>query len=250
MDPVEISRLEEMFFQVWPADEVVDQNGWRLRFTREFSRRANSVFPNRWTGSKLAVDIDAVEGIYRARGFRPAFMMNPAAQPSGLPSSLNARGYSSDGVTSVRQTRAENGAALSPGVFKTSILPRMSLAWHAAYLDGAPDPVDQTGRASIMARISLPTAFATVALTGRIAGIGLAVLVGDRVVLQGMRTVPNARGRGAATAILGMLSRWALEQGVPDLMLQVELENPTAQSVYDKAGFAHQYGYDYCVLDN
>ena len=58
------------------------------------------------------------------------------------------------------------------------------------------------------------------------------------------------RGRGAATAVVRALCRWSLEQNVPDMMLQVENNNPAAQKLYGKAGFVDIYGYDYRVLDS
>jgi predicted GNAT family acetyltransferase len=60
-----------------------------------------------------------------------------------------------------------------------------------------------------------------------------------------MGTRPEARRRGAATAVLHGLARWAAAQGCPHLYLQVETDNDAARTLYARAGFTDAYGYHY-----
>jgi predicted GNAT family acetyltransferase len=63
--------------------------------------------------------------------------------------------------------------------------------------------------------------------------------------IHGMRTVPNARGRGLASCILAGLAAHAAAQGVHRVFLQVEEDNPVAQGLYSKAGFTTAWRYHY-----
>ncbi len=39
----EVRRLEELAFRGWPALESRDLDGWRLRFSNGYTKRANSI---------------------------------------------------------------------------------------------------------------------------------------------------------------------------------------------------------------
>ena len=42
----QVRELEELAANAWPAGEVEELDGWRLRFNAGVTRRANSVWPN------------------------------------------------------------------------------------------------------------------------------------------------------------------------------------------------------------
>jgi GNAT superfamily N-acetyltransferase len=60
-----------------------------------------------------------------------------------------------------------------------------------------------------------------------------------------MGTRPEARRRGAATAVLHALAAWAAANGCPRSYLQVEEDNPGARALYARAGFTDAYRYHY-----
>jgi predicted GNAT family acetyltransferase len=60
-----------------------------------------------------------------------------------------------------------------------------------------------------------------------------------------MVTAADFRGRGLATAIVTVLSNWALQCGASHAFLQVNDDNATALAVYRKFGFATRYTYHY-----
>src|SRR5260370_24946957 len=63
----QLLRLEELAFAAWPAEEVERADGWRLRWTRGVTRRANSVWPNEATGdAPLSDRIARAEAFYAA----------------------------------------------------------------------------------------------------------------------------------------------------------------------------------------
>jgi RimJ/RimL family protein N-acetyltransferase len=79
--------------------------------------------------------------------------------------------------------------------------------------------------------------------TGDVVGMGLAPLV-DRDAAEaelGYSVVPEARGRGVATAILRELTRWAFEEaGILRATLIIDLENPASERVAERAGYRRE----------
>lgn len=53
----------------------------------------------------------------------------------------------------------------------------------------------------------------------------------------GMATLPRARGRGVAGAVLAALSEWAADHRIERAYLQVECANAAALRLYERAGF-------------
>jgi len=64
-----------------------------------------------------------------------------------------------------------------------------------------------------------------------------------------MTTLPHARRRGAASAVLAALADWAISQGCPQMYLQVERDNTAALRLYRHAGFEELCTYHYRVQD-
>lgn len=60
-----------------------------------------------------------------------------------------------------------------------------------------------------------------------------------------MATLPGARGKGAARAVLAALAHWAAGQGADSMYLQVERDNAPAARLYDRAGFSELCAYHY-----
>src|SRR5829696_4720159 len=60
-------------------------------------------------------------------------------------------------------------------------------------------------------------------------------------------TVPAARRRGHARAIVHALARWAAESGARQALLQVEETNLVARRLYAGVGFVPSHSYRYCM---
>jgi GNAT superfamily N-acetyltransferase len=61
----------------------------------------------------------------------------------------------------------------------------------------------------------------------------------------GMATLPQARGRGAARAVLAALAGWAGTHRADRMYLQVERDNMPALRLYGRMGFHAVSGYHY-----
>jgi len=242
-----VLEVEEVAFRAWPAEEVMDLGGWRLRFSHGVTRRANSVWPNAWHGD-IALDerAEAVEAFSASHGILPSYQLTSVAEPAGLDAFLSKRGYSIDAPVSVqtlelarpRPTRETSGLA-------ASVERKASEAWLSIAVGRSRFAGSRKPYLGILARIGERAGYALARSNGEPVAVGLGVTDGAWLGVFGMLTVPEARRQGAARAILEALVRWGAESGASHAYLQVERENEAARAVYASAGFETRYDYHY-----
>lgn len=76
---------------------------------------------------------------------------------------------------------------------------------------------------------------------GEVVARGVAALDGDWVGVHSLHVEPQHRGGGLGTALLGDLLDRAASQGATTAWLHVELDNPRAQALYERLGFAEHH---------
>ena len=75
-------------------------------------------------------------------------------------------------------------------------------------------------------------------LRGSIVSFACAICVADEAELTKVATLPAARGRGYAKAVIDNLIKCAAERGIRRLLLEVRESNAPARALYDSFGFA------------
>jgi N-acetylglutamate synthase len=243
-----IRSIERLAFRAWPAAEVRECNGWRLRFSYGVTHRANSVWPNGLSNAlSLQEKIAAAEAFYLKRK-RPAIsQLCPASEPAQLDTVLQARGYSRTRETTV-QIASMAGVLSGPdaGRFPVTLTAACDDRWLAVYreIEGVEQDV-ALRRAEVMRRIA-PAATYAIAWSGSMpCAVGSAVRDEGWVGLFNMATAVPYRRQGAARAVLAALVAWAQEGGATTAYIQVMRNNLPAQALYDQLGFSTLYDYHY-----
>jgi ribosomal protein S18 acetylase RimI-like enzyme len=241
-----ILELEERAFAAWPAEEVRELGGWRLRHTRGVTRRANSVWPNQLEGSlPLGRRIEEVAAFYAARGLPPLYQVTEVAQPAGLDEELAARGYVIEAPVAVEIARPEDACG-SPGPgIEVRVDEHLDPAWfdisaHRGRFAAVADPYR-----GLLERLQGRALYALAAVAGAPAAVALGVVDPKWLGVFSMHTLPGYRRRGLGAAVLGALADTARARGITGLYLQVELENEAARALYRRAGFREAYRYHY-----
>jgi GNAT superfamily N-acetyltransferase len=233
-------ELEAVAYDFWRAPEVAELDGWRLRFAHGITGRANSVWPNGDGTLPLDEKIDRAEAWYRERGLATLFQLTEAARPAGLEDALVARGYEARGVPVSVEV-----ASLDAVLARTSGDAEVSTEFDGAWLGLW---AGSRGFANLDAARDLLTAGdAAFASIGGDA-VGRGVVAGAWLGITSMVTVPAARRRGYARAIVHALARWAAAQGCTHAMLQVESTNQPARTLYASVGFVPHHDYHYRKL--
>lgn len=251
-DPALVLEVEERAFRAWPAAEVEELDGWRLRFNVGVTGRANSVWPNAVTGARpLEERLDRVEAAYTSHGLPPKFQICPAACPSDLDAALTERGYGPEAAaTSVSCASVEQVLGrLETADQEVALSESMSDAWFAGYAGAEAFPPEQAAvRRGIIERIAVRPAFALAEREGAPASVALGVLDGDWLGVFCVSTLPNYRRQGLARAILRALLQWGAARGAARTYLQVMDENSPARRLYNDAGYVPLHRYYYRTL--
>jgi ribosomal protein S18 acetylase RimI-like enzyme len=242
-----VLELEEAAFRAWPAAEVVELAGWRLRFTQGVTRRANSVWPNGFReGTSLAERIAAVEAFCAARGIPPSFQLTSAARPADLDAELAARGYAVETPVVVETLELGSLRPLeTPGVPPADVLTRVTDEWLVVPVERGRYAGARDVFVGLLERLGERAGYALVRSAGEPVAVGLGVTDGPWLGIFAMSTLPEARRRGAAKAVLRALIAWGAGRGAERAYLQVERDNGAARALYASAGFVPAYDYHY-----
>jgi GNAT superfamily N-acetyltransferase len=242
-----VRELEACTLRAWPAAEEEHLGGWTIRCTGGYTRRANSVFPLGSPGEDPEAAIARAEEWFRGRGQRPIFKLTSEPVPADLDARLEARGWSVEAEALVMVRPA--GSDPAPPDPATELPARPGPEWLACFEAWNRIPADRVDQhRGILGRIACPAAFALRRdAEGRAVACGLAVADIPWVGLYDLVTEPGQRGRGHGTALVSALLDWGGRHGCDRAYLQVEVQNRSARSLYERLGFADDYPYWYRI---
>lgn len=241
-----IRLLEEITLNAWPALQTVYDDGWVLRFSQGYTRRANSVNPLYFPTEKLDEKIRRCESWYRARKQDTVFKMTPLALPKELDGVLARQGYKEEAVTSVQTASLE--IIDTPPKEIITLAHSLSEDWVALFcrLRGLNLRYLDTMR-QMISSISPTHCFAVLYRDNQPAALGFAVIEKGYVGLYDITTDENMRNRGIGRQLVLYLLQWGKAQGATNAYLQVMTDNAPALHLYESLGFSEVYQYWYRV---
>ena len=190
-------RVEEASLNAWPALQQVLYDGWVLRFSNGFTRRANSVTPLYPSVEPALAKVYYCENLY-AREDRPAiFRLTTLGDASSLDRTLAERGYERQETARVlHRTLGPGIVASGPGF---SLVPLASFLATYTELTGLKGHLEGSGldpqtavklHGSVLRAIRAETVFGTLADAGRPVACGMAVVEGPLAGLFDIVTRP------------------------------------------------------------
>jgi GNAT superfamily N-acetyltransferase len=189
------------------------------------------------TRAELEDLIGTAEAYTSERGIATLMQMTRGAVSPDLDALLEARGYERQASVSLQTaTTSEVLALASRGALRVRLEEQPTRAWFEAWhsvVGGDPDP-----QWRLLRRIEQRTAFASVELGDETVAVGRSVAEAGWAGVFGMATRPEARGKGAAGAVLAALADWASVNDAPRMYLHVEHENEGAMRLYARVGFS------------
>jgi len=236
-------RIEEAGLNAWPALQQMLYDGWVLRFSKGYTKRANSanaLYPSAIdTREKVAF----CEAQYKARDLRPIFRITPFA-PADLDGILEARGYERIDTTLVLHLDLSQSATTSSEHVRETSLDD----WLPIFCRLKSTPLDahHTHR-EILEAILGRCFYASLTVSGETVSCALGVLEGEFFGLFDVVTAPEHRKKGHAATLLSSMLDWAQENGARHAYLGVVELNSPARRLYDKLGFREVYRYWYRV---
>jgi len=242
-----VRDLQERAVRAFPPVVLDRVDGWWLRYADSGAWWASSVLPHAEAHPRdLAARIRLVEDFYAGHGACARFQISPGACAVGLDEMLAERGYHVDSPMSLQSASTAHVISVLPaGAVHTRNDDHPTDAWFETWLTvhgagGNPDP-----ERDMLRRVSHPSGYASVLTEDGVVAVGRAVVDTGWAGVFGMATLPAARGRGAGTAVLAGLGRWAADHGTDRIYLQVECANVPARRLYERAWFTELCRYHY-----
>lgn len=239
-------RVEEASLNAWPAIQQVLLDGWLLRFSRGFTRRANCIVPL-YPGVQppedtLVEKVRYCENLYGRQRLQTIFRLTSIRDHGPLDQFLAARGYAKEDETHVMTARLDD----PPTAQRCRQTGTDDWLDVYAWLTDMPAPA-RAAHAAILRGIQSPCAFMVSEHDGEMVGCGLGVLERELLGLFDIVTHPVHRRHGHGTRLVCSLLDWGREQRAGAAYLQVLAHNGPARALYGKLGFHTAYNYWYRI---
>ena len=252
----EIRFYEELSMNAWPAQESYFYDGWVLRFTEGYTKRANSINPLYSSSIDLDRKIKNCEAIYEEKGLPPIFKLNDYVYPRDLDSKLEERGYRKLDEVALQILDLENfslKAYLPDQGIEVVFEEEMTEDWIQAYIECS----DMKDAVSIGIMTNLLFCISKEVLTVRLVkgkkciACAFSVCENHNLGVFDVITRKEFRRKGFARTLLIELLRYAKIKKIKTAYLQVVLENDKALALYKNLGFIDLYRYWYrCKEEN
>jgi len=242
-----IQQIEERALNAWPGLRQLMYDGWLLRFTGGYTRRANSI-SLLYTGCEdLTEKIAWCEAQYTAQQLPTVFKLLPMTQPERLDDLLAQRGYRLEAESQVLYAPL---ADVSVNASKSDAIMLSPDQWLAYYADVTGSSHDAQHWHEEILRAIIPAACPAALLRhDEPVAVGLGVLERGMVGIYDLVTEERYRRQGLATQVISTILSWAATLGAHGTYLQVMADNAPALALYAKMGYRPCYRYWYRVKE-
>ena len=255
-----IRRVEEASMNAWPALHQLMLDGWLIRLSNGFTKRANCVVPlyhaTAAPTKTLLEKIRYCENLYAREQLQTVFRLtshSPATlNGEALDELLDERGYELIDETQVQLLNLSTPRDADPASTSVQASAQAKLRlvtapqWLREYarLAEMPGPTSEL-HANLIRSIRPDCAFALLVIDEQPVACALGVLEHDLFGLFDVITARAHRDKGYAGQLLIELLAWSTRQGAQQAYLQVVADNDPALALYQRLGFEHLYSYWY-----
>jgi len=240
-----IRATEELAMNAWPSLQTMLYDGWVLRFSDGYTKRANSVHPLYSSSLDVEEKVQACEEIYQSKGLDVVFKMTASAQPDNLDQALAAKGYKADSRTSVQVLELNS---VDKAASQAALLTEDVDEWLPAFcrLSKVSQRHEPTLK-QLLHNLVPARRLASVRHQGRVVACGMGVLQEEFVGLFDIVTDADFRRQGFGKQLVLNLLAWGKRNGADTAYLQVMLNNEPALHLYSGLGFKEVYTYWYRI---
>lgn len=243
-----IRNIEELSFNAWASLQTMVYDGWLIRFSNGYTKRANSVNPIYKSTEDLDKKIHYCENIFDARNLKPVFKMTESVYPETLDIALEGHGYTSIDHTSVQLLLLSK--LKEPLIHTVKLDERLNVEWLNRFYKLNNE--NETNKAIMKQMLSLiipKTCFISLYDNETVVACGLGVLERGYLGIFDIVTDLHYRNCGFGEQLMLNLLKWGKENGAEYAYLQVMLSNGPALRLYSKLGFQESYQYWYRVKE-
>lgn len=240
-----IRKYEELSAGAWPAIHTKLYDGWLLRFSDGYTRRANAVFPLYESTIPIDEKIDYCEREYISRNLKPMFKVTLDSTPGDIDKKLEERGYTRDNEAALRvlDLNASGRYEINDVVIESQFSDR----WLNGFLDcsGIKEQTVCLAARKILNNIPGKVVYVSKYIDGKLVACGYGAMERRYVGIFDILVQEDRRRKGYAKDILNGILGTACSAGIKKAYLQVSAGNIPAEKLYDKMGFKEIYRYWY-----
>lgn len=240
--------IEELSMNAWPSLQTILYDGWVLRVSSGYTKRANSVNPLYESHLELKQKIDYCQKFYENLGLPVIYKITSDQSLIDLDNQLEELDYIKIDETSVR--------VLDMSLYATSDDPSTEVSdvfteeWADSFIRCSKISKSSTKLTlkSMLNNIIGRTIWATHIIDGKAVGFGFGVINNRYVGIFDILVDESFRGKGYGKAVMNKLLMKAKNLGANKAYLQVVAGNVVAENLYKKLGFKQNYRYWYRKL--
>lgn len=243
-----INFIEELSMNAWPSLQTCLYDGWVLRVSSGYTKRANSINPLYSSSIDLNKKIEYCEGFYRKLGMPTIYKITSDSKLVLLDNILKNLGYCKIDETSVRIIDLNvHNSTKNP---TTEVLYELTQEWVDGYIMTTKIVNENTKLVlkSMLSNIIGKTVWVTHRVEGKAVGFGYGVIDKGYVGIFDIYVDESFRGKGYGKAVMNKILSEAKELGANRAYLQVVVGNTVAENLYYKLGFEELYRYWYRKL--
>ncbi|MCM1991847.1 GNAT family N-acetyltransferase [Oceanirhabdus seepicola] len=243
-----IKKIEEFSMNAFPALSTVLLNGWVLRFSDGYAKRANSVNLIYECSIDVLKNIEICEEMYKRNNLDTVFKLTEKEDNNEIDVMLSERGYEYVAKTNIMLKEIADFKISKEEKQGFVVYRELRNDWLVAFTQiNKISSQNASVLQKMLQRIIPDVYYGAIVENGEIIAVGMGVAEQGYVGMYDIYVHDDKRRKGLGTKIMNNLIYEALKDGCTHSYLQVVDENEKAKNLYNKLGYEKQYSYWYRV---
>lgn len=243
-----IRFIEEISMNAWPSLQTILYDGWVLRVSSGYTKRANSVNPLYESNLELNQKIDYCQKFYENLGLPVIYKITSNNQLTFLDNRLSDFSYVKFDETSVQILDLSAYDVSTDS--RTKVCHEFTEQWAESFIrcSQISNSITQLTLKSMLKNILGKAIWVTHHVNDQAVGFGFGVIDQGYVGIFDIIVDESFRGKGYGKAVMNKLLIEAKKLGANKAYLQVVVGNFVAENLYQNLGFEEMYRYWYRKL--
>ncbi|AKB82153.1 GCN5-related N-acetyltransferase [Methanosarcina barkeri 3] len=238
--------IEELSMNAWPALQTMLYDGWVLRYSKGYTKRANSINPIYPSTLSINKKIEKCEAQFRSLSIDVVYKLTAYTRPENLDRLLEEKGYERKDETIVKVIELLDFQ--EPVMKDVEIRNILTKQWLDAFCQLL--KVSEKNRLILqdMINIIIPEKYLLLLRqNGKVIGCGMGVIEDGFAGIYEITIDPELRRKGYGRQLMLNMLKYAYERGARKAYLQVVAANIPAVRLYENLGFKEAYRYWYRI---
>lgn len=240
--------IEELSMSAWPSLQTHLYDGWVLRTSNGYTKRANSINLLYSSTLDLVEKITYCKSYYESLNLPVVYKITSDEAFTDIDEKLESFQYKKIDETSVQLL--DLSLVEAPFNSNSLVSERLSEEWISGFAKsvGIKDEVTKKTLSSMLHNINNKTIFITHKVNGISVGFGYGVVDNGYIGIFDIVVHKDYRGKGYGNAVMNKILESGKNLGAECAYLQVVVGNTVAEKMYKQLGFIEKYRYWYRKL--